>query len=234
MGGDWLNDIKTRFKKNPTLYKLLVDLISPVEVNKFKDFKIIFEHLEKKRKPIVVNIGSGPFKLDERMINIDMSRYKNVDVIADIHRLPFKDGSVDGVVSIAVLEHVKEPNVVISEAHRILKNDGYIYTVVPFIVGFHAAPEDYQRYTSAGTSYLHKGFDCIEMGVYGGPTSGFLWILEEWLAMLFSFGITSLYKVLYLFFMGVLWPLKFLDIIMVRYGMATNIASTFYYLGRKK
>jgi hypothetical protein len=124
--------------------------------------------------------------------------------------------------------------VVIAEARRILKRGGYIYTVMPFIVGFHAAPDDYQRCTLEGTVYLHKGFKCVETGVYGGPTSGLLWIFEEWLAMVLSLGIKGLYKILYLFFMGVLWPVKYLDVLLVKHPMAANIASTFYYLGRKE
>lgn len=234
MGDDWLNDIKTRFKKNPSVYKLFVDILAPVKINDKKNFRMIYKYLNTPDRPIIVNIGSGPFSLGPDMINVDMAAYKNIHMLADIHHLPFKEGSVDGVVSVAVLEHVKDPGMIINEAGRILKKGGCIYTIIPFVVGFHAAPDDYHRYTSSGTIYLHKGFKCVETGVYGGPTSGFLWVFEEWLAMLFSFGNRGLYKILYIFFMGILWPIKFLDFLLVKHPMAANIASTFYYLGRKE
>jgi SAM-dependent methyltransferase len=132
-----------------------------------------------------------------------------------------------------VLEHVHDPESVIRESYRVLKNGGCIYSVLPFIQGYHASPLDYQRYTSQGIRQLHKDFRCIDTGVYAGPTSGFLWVLQEWLSTLFSFGSTKLYRLFYILFMVTLWPIKFLDVLLVKYPSAVNIASTFYFLGKK-
>jgi 2-polyprenyl-3-methyl-5-hydroxy-6-metoxy-1,4-benzoquinol methylase len=45
---------------------------------------------------------------------------------ADAHHLPFPDGRFDGCVSLQVLEHVREPEQVISEVSRVLKPGGRI------------------------------------------------------------------------------------------------------------
>ena len=233
MSDDWLNDLKTKFKEHPKLYWMLIKYISPVRLNKAKDYDIIRTRIEK-NSPIIINLGSGPLKLDDDIINVDIGRYKDVRIIADIHHLPFKNNSVDGVINIAVLEHVTGPDTVIRESYRVLKNGGCIYSVIPFMQGYHASPWDYQRYTSEGIKYLHRSFKCLDTGIYAGPTSGFLWILQEWLSLLFSFGSIRLYKLFYFIFMVTLWPIKFMDILLVKYPMAMNIASAYYFLGRKK
>lgn len=211
---------------------MILEYLSPVKLNKAKDFKIIYTQISKD-SPTIVNLGSGPFKLNDEIINLDISKYSGVQVIADIHHLPFKDNSIDGLINIAVLEHIRDPDVMIEESYRVLKKGGCIYSIMPFIQGYHASPSDYQRYTSQGIQTLHKNFKCIDTGIYAGPTSGFLWILHEWLSILFSFGSMRLYKIFYFIFMMLLWPIKFLDILLEKYPMATNIASSHYFLGRK-
>lgn len=51
--------------------------------------------------------------------------------VADAHELPFKDKEFDAVFCLETLEHVEEPKKVISEIHRVLKDNGYIIALVP-------------------------------------------------------------------------------------------------------
>ncbi len=44
---------------------------------------------------------------------------------ADAHHLPFAEGEFDAVVSLATLEHVADPAVVLAEAHRVLRPRGF-------------------------------------------------------------------------------------------------------------
>lgn len=46
--------------------------------------------------------------------------------------MPFEDKQFDAVVCTELLEHVKEPEKIISAIYRILKPDGYIYCSVPY------------------------------------------------------------------------------------------------------
>jgi SAM-dependent methyltransferase len=182
---------------------------------------------------VVVNLGSGTHRLSQSIINVDISPYKNVDVVADIYALPFPDNSIDGIINISVLEHISNANAAINEIRRVLKPGGLIFSVIPFIEGYHASPYDYIRWTRSGVEILFTGFDIIEIGIFGGPTSSFLWILQEWLATLLSFNISYLYRFLLILFMLLTFPLKFLDYILSRYKSAQNIASDFYFFGKK-
>jgi len=230
---DWLDRIKLKVKNYPKLYQIVIDVISPVYGKSNISYKIIKKYVDIENS-ITLNIGSGPFRLDKNILNVDITPYNNVDVIADGSNLPFKNNSVDAIINVVILEHVPNPECVVNEMYRVLKNGGIIYTVVPFIQGYHASPYDYKRWTSSGVSNLHNNFTMIESGVGGGPTSGFVWILTEWLALLFSFRIIPLYKLLFIFFTLLLWPIKFLDVFLIDHPMAKNIASNFYYLGMKK
>ena len=167
------------------------------------------------------------------MVNLDMMDYENVDVVCDIHQLPFKDNSIDAIMNIAVLEHVLEPEIVLKELHRVLKPGGRVFSVIPFMQPFHASPHDYQRYTLPGIEFLHRDFQKIESGVFSGPISGALWVLQECLASILSLGSTNLRNLLSILLMCLTWPIKFLDILAMRLPTAQNAASNFYFHGSK-
>jgi SAM-dependent methyltransferase len=225
---DSVDRIKHKFKAFPSLYnQLLTNIFSPVLNNN------ISKRFLKYQKGFVINLGSGNNVLGKDVINVDMFDYKNVSIIADIHALPFFAGTVDAVFNIVVLEHVQCPQKVLKEIFRVLKPGGVIFSAIPFMQPYHASPHDYQRYTLKGIRYLHKDFESIESGTYGGPVSGFLWVSQEFLALLFSFGIVPLRNILSLLFMLVTWPAKYFDYFFRKLKTSENIASSFYFYGKK-
>ena len=181
----------------------------------------------------MLNIGSGNSPRQDGVLNVDMMDYENVDIVCDIHRLPFKDNSIDAVMSVAVLEHVREPALVLKEVHRVLKTGGRVFSVIPFMQPFHASPHDYQRYTLPGIEFLHRDFEKMESGVFSGPISGALWALQEALASVFSFGFEKLRNLLTIGLMVSTWPVKFLDLLIMHFPTAKNVASNFYFHGKK-
>lgn len=227
---DGLDKIKTLFKKFNWFYDLLIYFISPVFVSNNQK-KFIKKNVNSDM--ISVNLGSGNTVIGREIYNIDLFPYKNVDLTCDITSIPLKTNSVDIVFNLAVLEHIPDPELVVNEIFRILKKGGVVYSFFPFIQGFHASPYDFSRRTLEGMKVLFNKFEQIDLKPAGGPTSGMLWILQEWLAILFSFGIKPLYLILYFFMMVITSPLKFLDIILIRHPMAKNISSGFIYIGRK-
>ena len=225
---DSFDRLKLVFKKFPRFYYFLIRVVSPV----YGDWSKITGFV-KSQDGLVLNIGSGNFPRQKEVVNVDMMPYENVDIVCDIHRLPFKDNSIDAVMSVAVLEHVREPALVLKEVHRVLKPEGRVFSVIPFMQPFHASPHDYQRYTLPGIEYLHRDFEKVESGVFSGPVSGALWAVQEALASIFSFGSEKLRNLLTIGLMLLTWPVKFLDVIAMRLPTAKNVASNFYFHGRK-
>ncbi len=96
----------------------------------------------------------------------------SADVFADLNEpLPIASEAADTVVSMSVIEHLSQPWVMLGEAHRILKPDGWFILQVPFQWWVHGDPHDYYRYTSDGLRMLltEAGFESIVVT----PTGGF-------------------------------------------------------------
>ncbi len=227
---DNLDKIKFRLKSFPFLYRILMWTVSPVYPSDSWS-----EHFATSdfAKGLFVNVGSGNSSLHPEIVNTDFIPYTNVDVVTDAGHLPFKDNSVDGILCIGVLEHLQYPESAVAEMYRILKPGGKFYALIPFMVGYHASPHDYTRWTLSGTKELFRDFQTSSLKAEGGPTSALLWTLQEWLATLLSFGSVRLHQILLLFFMVTLWPIKFFDLILLRFPTASNITALFSFSGQK-
>ena len=73
---------------------------------------------------------------------------------ASASRCPFVDGAFDAVISIAVLEHVKDPFRCAREIARVLKPGGEIICCVPFLQPYHGYPHQYYNMTHQGIANL--------------------------------------------------------------------------------
>ncbi len=223
--------IKALFKRHSRLYYFLVALFSPGLSSGDRSRQLV---AMLPPDGLIVDLGAGPRRVAPHTVNVDLFPYEEVDVIANAARLPWADGSVDGVICKAMLEHVPDPWALVAEIRRVLREDGLVFVIVPFLIGFHSSPSDYHRWTSQGVLHLMKDFEMVEMGLRGGPTSALAWILQEWLALSLSFNLDLLYTVFYFLFGVLLAPLKLLDIILSRYKHAKKISYGFFYVGRKR
>lgn len=221
--------LKLFLKKYPKLFFFFYNTLGVFTGKKGKD---AIKNIPKGK--LIIDIASGIKTLREDVIKVDIAPFAGVHIVADAGRLPFKDNSCDAVVCESSLEHFKNPEESVTEFRRILKPGGLIYVSAPFIVGFHASPDDYYRWTEEGIKELMKEFEQTEIGVGWGPTYAMTTVLREWLAIVLSFNIEFLYQFLSILFMVVLAPLNFLDYIFSHYKPAKNIAYGFYYIGAKK
>jgi SAM-dependent methyltransferase len=194
-------------------------------------------------KGLILNVGSGGMngagsrlwdnfeKHQCRVINMDISPGSDVNIVSDAHQLPFDDNSIDSVVMQAVIEHLTEPNVAISEVFRVLKPGGVFYVEVPFLQGFHADPHDYQRYTLEGLRRRLVMFDEDLSGVSIGPFCTLVWLLRDGFSSCFN------NRWLYLgtrFTLGwILSPIRYLDILVRHNPAAYRLANEYYYLCHK-
>lgn len=228
---DRLDFIKHLLKRYRGFYKLAKYVLSPMYFDGSED-AFIARHVEGK-EGCFLNLGSGNFRLHERIVNADIFAYDEVDLVCDITRLPLQDDSVDVILNLSLLEHVPTPEGIVQEMLRVLKPGGIVYTDAPFLVGFHASPYDFSRWTDVGLKRLFRDFEIEEFKIAAGPTSALLWIFQEWLAMLLSFGSAGLHQMLHIALMILTFPLKYLDILLRRHPAAKNISASFVLVARK-
>ena len=126
----------------------------------------------------------------------------------------------------------RNPAAHLAEIRRVLAPGGRLLCFVPFMQPFHASPYDYQRYTDVGLREQFHGFEVLSVRVGAGPTSGLIWVLQEWLAMVLSFGSARVYRALAPL-TWILSPFKLLDLLLVRHPAASVIASGFVIEVRK-
>jgi len=187
-----------------------------------------------KSDKLIINLGSGIKRINDRVVNIDFYPFDNIDVVSDISHLPFDNNSVDVVINEFVLEHVKNPEDIVKEIHRILKPNGLLYLAVPFVASFHSSPNDYYRWSKQGLKELLRDFKEDEIGIRCGPTSAMLYVVNEWIATLLSFGFQKLHQFLFILLMIVTSPIKIFDYLIYKFKSSENIAYGFYFIGKKK
>jgi len=83
-----------------------------------------------------MEIGGGSGNLKEFFpdaISSDILFVSWLDVVADAHHLPFKDGGLDNIVLFDVLHHLWRPISFFSDAARVLKHGGRILIMEPYV-----------------------------------------------------------------------------------------------------
>ena len=181
----------------------------------------------------ILDLGAGTRRRAPNVINLEIEITPEVDIVADGHFLPFSDATFDVVISEAVLEHVRSPNLVVSEIYRVLKPGGNICIAVPFLQGYHASPHDYQRWTVPGIVQLCAAFSELESGPCAGPTTSFHWIFREYIGLICSFGSLLLAKAISLFVGWLTFPILLLDVPLSLHKDAHILASAVYFVGKK-
>lgn len=220
--------------RNSHIFKTLkyifgADFVPYDPLNKFNDLFLGKDY----RKRLVLNMGSGSTRHAESMVNIDIEHLPNVDIVADGSCLPFSSCVFDAVISEAVIEHVRDLGCFMKELKRVLKKNGAVFVVAPFVHHFHAYPNDFQRYSLEGLKVIFEDFDEVESGVYRGPSVALVNFLSEYAASLFCSRPQAriLLKSIFTLF---LFPIKFLDIFLNKRPDAFVLAHCVYYIGMKR
>ncbi len=130
---------------------------------------------------VVVDLGAGEGHYRERFAHaryygIDLAignqgwDYSGLSALADLTRLPLRDGAADVVVCTETLEHLARPWVFAAEAARVLKPGGTLLLTTPMLARLHQAPHDYYRYTAHGLEALFRdaGLDVVRIDPQGG------------------------------------------------------------------
>jgi SAM-dependent methyltransferase len=202
---------------------------APVPGVDFDPLEII---LAQKPDAAILVIGSGERELKGNVTYTDVALAKNIACICDAHDLPFPDGSFDAVFAEAVLEHVCDPQRVVAEITRVLRPEGFVYAVTPFLQPVHMGAYDFTRFTYLGHRRLFRQFDDLRSGMIGGPGYSAIHLGRNLLTSLTDrHGPRSALRMLALL---ATYPLRYLDPLLSRTESAYNSACACYFLGRKR
>ena len=233
--GQFVNRLKSLVKKWPALFVFLTYAIGSVSYFGQKPKQTIEKlYGEKAEEKIIVNVGSGITEVHPEVINLDIFPFKNVDIVADAASLPFKDASVDMLISESTIEHTPNAESAIREMRRVVKPGGFVYISIPFIMPFHASPNDYSRLTHEGLKQKFYDFTPIKIGALGGPASALVTFLMYFLALPFSVISEAAYNLATYFFMVILSPLRIFDLLFNLFPRSIEVSAFIYFIGEKR
>ena len=140
--------------------------------------------IDKHRGGFVLDCGAGS-KSDylEHVYNLEIVSYNSTDVLAVGEYLPFKDNTFDAVLSVAVLEHVRDPFRCAAEIMRVLKPGGDLLCAIPFLQPLHGYPHHYFNATPQGHRRLFEGMldnATLTLPDACQPIFSLQWILQSW------------------------------------------------------
>ncbi|MGQ0622874.1 MAG: methyltransferase domain-containing protein [Panacagrimonas sp.] len=182
----------------------------------------------------VLNVGGGPHRYTDHEVSLNIDSFPNVDLVGDAHNIPFASNTFDSTFCVAVLEHVYNPEKVASEMIRVLRPGGLLYAEVPFVFFFHGYPNDFRRYTREGMRRLFGELEDLEIGMISGPVSSFLQNGSILLQMFVPQRFPLARKAVSGAYRWLTFPLKYLDIPLVRHNPEAHLlAAGFYAIGRK-
>lgn len=133
---------------------------------------------------LVLDIGAGRRSTYfDNVVNLEIAPFESTDVRGVAERLPFADACFDAVISIAVLEHVRDPFAAAAEVVRVLKPEGELMCCVPFLQPLHGYPHHYYNMTHEGLRNLFEPaihVDRITTPDSTLPIFSLTWILQSW------------------------------------------------------
>jgi SAM-dependent methyltransferase len=146
----------------------------------------VIELIWKYASGLILDCGAGKREeYYENVVNYEIVQYESTDVRGVGEVLPFKDASFDAIISIAVLEHVKDPFRCARELLRVLKPNGELLCCVPFLQPYHGYPHHYYNMTVQGLTNLFApdvSVDSVEVIDSVKPIWSLCWIVQSWAA----------------------------------------------------
>lgn len=98
-----------------------------------------------------LNIGAGSTsEFIPNCVELEYSIFRNTDVVADAHNLPFQDEIFELVVVLNAFEHFKDPKQVSDEIFRVLKPGGKVIIHTAFLQPLHEEPYHFYNATKYG------------------------------------------------------------------------------------
>ncbi len=178
----------------------------------------------------LLNVGSSSTKIRDDVINLDIERLPNVNIVADAHRLPFRDSLFDCVFCNAVMEHTVRPWVVADEIQRVLRTGGVACVQVPFLEAVHDE-HDYFRFTLKGLRSLFPALKEVKSGVSASVCQILADLLRVYPVLVFEG--TRLDLLVRFMMSWIAKPFQYLDCTIRGRPSAPKYARAYYFIGVK-
>ncbi len=184
--------------------------------------------------PRILIVGAGILRLSgfaAEFTYTDAAMVDGIEYVCDAHDLPFADETFDGVIAVAILEHVADPVRCVAEFARVLKPNGFVHAESPFLQPVHMGRYDFTRFTPLGHRRLFRGFESVKVGMALGPGSVLAWAIRYWILSLTD-NITAR-KWLRAFGLLVTMPIRYSDVLFKNKVGAADAAGGSLFFGRK-
>jgi SAM-dependent methyltransferase len=138
---------------------------------------------------LFLEIGSGLTRdYRHNVVYTDIAALPTVDVMCFGDVLPFDDETFDGIVCLAVLEHVPNPFAVAAEMARVVRPGGRMVIDWPFLQPVHGYPHHYLNATEEGAREVFSQLGGLDIESFTPqhmhPAFALHWFLQEWEARL--------------------------------------------------
>lgn len=179
----WMGDVPSFLGPQPS------PLARGEQVSRHPVTEIIPEYLDLESGGLFLDDGAG-WPPDSRpdIIQVEIERFPSTNVVADGAELPFKPETFDGIISHAVMEHVKDPFGYAADLVRVLKPGGRFICHSAFLQPLHGYPHHYFNTTLEGLKVLFDGVKIIDSGVSKFQLP---WVTLEWVLRSYCAGFTD-------------------------------------------
>lgn len=180
---EWMGDVPSFLGPRPS------PLARGEQVSRHPVMEIIPEYLDLDSGGLFLDAGAG-WPPDSRpdIIQVEIERFPSTNVVADGAELPFRPETFDGIISHAVMEHVKDPFGYAADLVRVLKPGGKFICHSAFLQPLHGYPYHYFNTTLEGLKVLFEGVKILDAGVSKFQLP---WVTLEWILRSYCAGFTD-------------------------------------------
>ena len=131
---------------------------------------------------LVLNLSAGgTIARPSNVVEADAAVFRNTDLVADAHALPFRDGVFRAVIALNAFEHYRNPRQVAGEIRRVLEPGGLLLVHTAFLQPLHEAPWHFYNCTRYGLEQWFEDFETETLHVSANfsPGHSIAWLASE-------------------------------------------------------